>query len=123
MHGEFELAGLRRSLELHLHGDNFESRSTIRVERRLVESGETERWYSNLALPRVGKEDVPLGLSVAGKIGCVGERDVVLLDFLVLGLEVALGGIGVFKISFGDRWDFGGARRDEAGLDGQLNKR
>jgi hypothetical protein len=51
VHGELELARLRRSLELHLHCDNFESGSTILVKSGLVESRETERWYSNLALP------------------------------------------------------------------------
>jgi hypothetical protein len=51
VHGELELAGLRRSLELHLHRDNFEGGGTIFVESGLVESRETERWYSNLALP------------------------------------------------------------------------
>jgi hypothetical protein len=66
---------------------------------------------------------VPLGFSVTRKIRCVGERDVVLLDFLVLSREVTLSWIGVFEISFGDRWDLTGARRDEAGFYCELNER
>jgi hypothetical protein len=51
VHGELELAGLRGRLELHFHGDNFESWGAIFVESGLVESRETERRDGDLALP------------------------------------------------------------------------
>lgn len=51
VHGEFEFTGLRRGLELHLHGDHFERGSAVFLESGLVEGGEAERRDGDLALP------------------------------------------------------------------------
>jgi hypothetical protein len=123
VHGELELASLGWGLELHLHRHHLKGRGAVLVECGLVEGRETERWHSDLALPGVREKDVPFGLSVAGKIRCVCKGNVVLLSLLVLCLEVALCGIRVFEIRCGDWWDFGGAWRNEASLDSQLNER
>lgn len=139
---ESKVTDLGRSLELHLESLHIESGLAVGVEEGLVEGGEGEGWDSHLALLGVGQEDVPPGRVVAGQVGSVSEgrldgfdllfdldavdelRGLVLGGFAAHdGVQVVFVGVNVFEVGGVNRWDVRAvARRDEAGLDDQLDE-
>lgn len=142
VHDESKVTDLGRSLELHLESLDVESGLAVGVEEGLIEGSESEGRNGHLALLGVGQEDMPPGRVVAGQVGGVSEGRLdgfdLLFDLdavdelggLVLGgfaahdgVEVIFVGVNVFEIGGVDWRDVSAvARRDEAGLDDQLDE-